>query len=58
MQMREPAPKQVVGVVCVSGEWKCVVAECRGMIGDEQIQMSTGETQQCAVDSPAGLPSV
>lgn len=37
--------------------WKCVVAECSGMIGEERIQMSVGETPQCANNSHAGLPT-
>lgn len=53
MQMSPPAPKQVVGEVC---EWS-VYTECSGMIGDERIQMSVGETPQCANDSHASLPA-
>lgn len=39
----------------IAREWS-VYAECSGMIGDERIQMSVGETPQCANDSHAGLP--
>lgn len=42
----------------MSGVWKCVVAEFSGMIGEERIQMSVGETPQCANDSHAGLSTV
>lgn len=57
MQMSAPAPKQVVGVARVSGVWKCIVAECSGMIGDGRIQMSAGETPPRANDSHASLPT-
>lgn len=41
----------------MSGVWKCIAAECSGMIGDERIQMSAVETPRRANDSHASLPA-